>query len=94
MTLRHDRARASPCRRRVHPVCRRNRQLAVGPAQLRAYPILPDNTLGPHTVLHAFGAIAGEHRGIEGMCVDAKATSSPVPDGERPAGAARLRVFR
>ncbi len=42
-----------------------------GRRELRAYPILPDNTLGPHTVLHAFARdYRGEHRGIEGMCVD------------------------
>jgi gluconolactonase len=33
----------------------------------RAYPILDDGTLGPHTVLHDFG----DHRGIDGMCFDA-----------------------
>jgi len=38
-----------------------------GLRELRAYPILPDNTLGPHTLLHAFGR---DHRGIEGMCTD------------------------
>ena len=42
-----------------------------GRRELRAYPILPDNTLGPFTVLHAFGRdYRGEHRGIEGMCMD------------------------
>ena len=42
-----------------------------GLRELRAYAILPDDTLGPHTVLHAFGRDRrGEHRGIEGMCVD------------------------
>src|SRR6266851_2971294 len=40
-------------------------------SELRAYAILPDDTLGPHTVLHAFGRDhRGEHRGIEDMCVD------------------------
>lgn len=34
--------------------------------QLRAYPIRGDLTLGPSTVLHDFG----EHRGIDGMCLD------------------------
>ncbi len=42
-----------------------------GRRELRAYPILADDTLGPHTVLHAFGRDhRGEHRGIEGMCTD------------------------
>jgi len=44
-----------------------------GRRELRAYPILPDDTLGPHTVLHAFGRDhRGEHRGIEGMCTDSE----------------------
>jgi gluconolactonase len=34
--------------------------------QLRAYPVLRDRTLGTPQVLHDFG----EHRGIDGMCVD------------------------
>jgi gluconolactonase len=45
----------------------------TGGRELRAYPILPDATLGPHTVLHAFGRdYRGEHRGIEGMCTDSE----------------------
>ncbi len=45
----------------------------LGRRELRAYTILPDNTLGPHTVLHAFGRdYRGEHRGIEGMCTDSE----------------------
>ena len=44
-----------------------------GLRELRAYPILPDDTLGPHTVLHAFGRDhRGEHRGIEGLCTDSE----------------------
>jgi len=43
----------------------------MGRRELRAYPILPDDTLGTCTVLHAFSRDhRGEHRGIEGMCVD------------------------
>lgn len=38
-----------------------------GHRQLRAYPVQPDGTLGPHRVLHDFGP----HRGIDGMRVDA-----------------------
>jgi gluconolactonase len=34
--------------------------------QLRAYPVRPDKTLGPPTVLHDFG----ENRGIDGMRLD------------------------
>src|SRR5882724_5277583 len=43
----------------------------MGVRELRAYPILADGTLGTYTVLHVFGRDHhGEHRGIEGMCVD------------------------
>ena len=38
-----------------------------GRRELRAYAILPDDTLGAFTVLHTFGR---DHRGIEGMCMD------------------------
>jgi sugar lactone lactonase YvrE len=42
-----------------------------GPRELRAYPLRDDGTVGPYTVLHAFGADhRGEHRGIEGLCLD------------------------
>jgi len=42
-----------------------------GRRELRAYPVLPDDTLGLYTVLHTFGRDwRGEHRGIEGMCTD------------------------
>jgi sugar lactone lactonase YvrE len=45
----------------------------TGRRELRAYAILPDDTLGPFTVLHAFGRdYRGEHRGIEGMCTDSE----------------------
>jgi len=41
-----------------------------GVRELRAYPVEGD-ALGQHRVLHAFGRdYRGEHRGIEGMCVD------------------------
>jgi gluconolactonase len=42
-----------------------------GPRELRAYPLRGDGTVGPYTVMHAFGADhRGEHRGIEGLCLD------------------------
>jgi gluconolactonase len=45
---------------------------AGGVRELRAYPVEADGTLGPHVVLHTFGADRrGVHRGIEGLCVDA-----------------------
>lgn len=43
----------------------------MGGRELRAYPILADDTLGAFAVLHVFGRDhRGEHRGIEGMCTD------------------------
>lgn len=42
-----------------------------GPRELRAYPVRDDGTVGAPVVLHTFGADhRGEHRGIEGMCLD------------------------
>lgn len=42
-----------------------------GVRELRSYPILDDDTLGPHSVMHTFGADwRGVHRGAEGICVD------------------------
>jgi gluconolactonase len=37
--------------------------------EIRAYPVKDDGKLGPHRLLHAFG---GDHRGIEGLCLDAE----------------------
>jgi gluconolactonase len=36
--------------------------------ELRAYPVNSDSSLGEYTVLHDFG----DHRGIDGMCLDAE----------------------
>lgn len=42
-----------------------------GPRELRAYPLDAGGHAGPPAVLHSFGAdYRGEHRGIEGMCLD------------------------
>ena len=41
-------------------------------AELRAYPIRTDGTLGDHVVLHTWGTDhRGRHRGADGMCLDA-----------------------
>ena len=37
-----------------------------GPAELRAYPLRDDGSVGEHAVLHNFAP----HRGIDGMCLD------------------------
>jgi gluconolactonase len=40
-------------------------------AELRAYPILADGTLGQYRLLHSFGRdYRGKHRGADGLCVD------------------------
>lgn len=42
-----------------------------GKRELRAYPILEDDTLGAYSLLHVFGADDnGVHRGVSGMCLD------------------------
>lgn len=42
-----------------------------GPRELRAYPVRADGSAEPCVVLQTFGADhRGEHRGIEGMCLD------------------------
>jgi len=42
-----------------------------GPRELRAYAVHEDGSVGRYTVLHTFGADhRGEHRGIEGLCLD------------------------
>ncbi len=42
-----------------------------GTRDLRAYPLLEDDSLGQFTVLHAFGEDhRGVHRGLDGMCLD------------------------
>ncbi len=44
---------------------------AQGRRELRAYPVLSDGTLGAYALLHTFGRDhRGEHRGIEGLCID------------------------
>jgi gluconolactonase len=43
-----------------------------GRRELRAYPVRGDGTLGEFALLHAFGRDhRGEHRGSDGLCVDA-----------------------
>jgi gluconolactonase len=44
-----------------------------GARELRAYPILENDTLGPYAVMHTFGGDhRGPHRGIDGLCFDAE----------------------
>ena len=44
-----------------------------GLRELRAYPIVNGDSVGPYTVLHTFGADhRGPHRPVEGMCLDSE----------------------
>ena len=65
-----------------------------GARELRAYSLREDGTVGPYTVLHAFGGDhRGEHRGIEGMCLDSDGNVLAC-GGSRDAGAGpTLYVF-
>ena len=61
-----------------------------GARELRAYPVLEDDGLGPYFLLHAFGADhKGVHRGVSGMCLDAEgnivATAGWSSSGPGPA---------
>jgi gluconolactonase len=57
-----------------------------GRRELRAYPVLPDSTLGAYALMHCFGRDhRGEHRGIEGLCIDREGSIVAVA-GWRRAG--------
>lgn len=57
--------------------------------QLRAYPILDDGSLGPHTVLHSFG----DSRGIDGMCWDAGGDIVATCGWELDGPGSRIAIF-
>ncbi len=57
--------------------------------QLRAYPILADGSLGPHSVLHDFGAA----RGIDGMRWDADGNIVATCGWELSGPGSRVAVF-
>jgi gluconolactonase len=58
-------------------------------AELRAYPIRGDGTLGYYEVLHVFGAdYRGQQRGIDGLCLDLEGNLvACAGDNERGPGA-------
>ncbi len=67
---------------------------AHGPRELRAYSVLEDDTLGPYTVLHVFGADhRGLHRGISGMCLDAEGNIVACAGWERSGPGPMVYVF-
>ncbi len=57
--------------------------------QLRAYPVQADGTLGAPTVLHDFG----EHRGIDGMCLDDRGSIVATAGWERGGPGPLIYVF-
>jgi len=57
--------------------------------ELRAYPILPDGSLGPHEVLHNFYP----HRGIDGMCLDAEGNIVATAGWQRSGPGPMIYVF-
>ena len=65
-----------------------------GARELRAYPILDDDTLGPYTVLHQFGQDhRGKHRGIDGMCFDADGNIVAIGGWERSGPGPLIYIF-
>jgi gluconolactonase len=61
----------------------------IGQRQLRAYPVLPDGSLGPHRVLHDFGV----HRGIDGMRVDSAGDVVASCGWDRGGTGPRIAIF-
>jgi len=62
--------------------------------ELRAYPIRADGTLDHPIVLHTFGADQrGQHRGIEGMCLDADGNVVAVGGWQRSGPGPLVHVF-
>jgi gluconolactonase len=63
-------------------------------AELRAYPILADGTLGHYALLHSFGRdYRGKHRGADGLCVDAAGTLIACAGSPGDGQGALLYVF-
>ncbi len=67
---------------------------AEGLRELRAYPINPDGTLGPFTVLHQFGQDhRGVHRAVDGMCLDAEGNIIATAGWRRSGPGPLIHVF-
>ncbi len=67
---------------------------AAGSRELRAYPVLPDGSLGPYRLLHAFGSDrSGVHRGIYGMCLDSAGNVVAAAGGPKAGPGPMLYVF-
>ena len=65
-----------------------------GPRELRAYPIDAHGHVGTPVVMHTFGADQlGEHRGIEGMCLDSEGNIVAVCGSRRSGPGPHVMVF-
>ena len=65
-----------------------------GTRELRAYPVLDDGTLGPHVVLHTFGADRrGPHLGVTGMCLDSEGNIVATAGWSRSGPGSAVMVF-
>jgi gluconolactonase len=65
-----------------------------GRRELRAYPIRDDGTLDHPAVMHTFGADhRGEHRGIEGLCLDSDGSVIAVGGWRRSGPGPLVYVF-
>ena len=60
-----------------------------GNRQLRAYPILENDTLGPCEILHDFSP----HRGIDGMCLDVEGNLVAATGWEKSGPGGMIHVF-
>jgi gluconolactonase len=66
----------------------------AGPRELRAYAVGADGRVGSYTVLHTFGADhRGEHRGIEGMCLDSEGNIVACGGGKASGPGPLVHVF-
>jgi gluconolactonase len=67
---------------------------ARGKRELRAYPIRDDDSLGPYTLLHTFGAdYRGVHLGISGMCLDTEGNIVACAGWDRSGPGPMIYVF-
>ncbi|HEY7066533.1 MAG TPA: SMP-30/gluconolactonase/LRE family protein [Chloroflexota bacterium] len=65
-----------------------------GKRELRRYPILDDDTLGPYSVMYAFTEDArGPQRGVTGMCLDADGNVVACAGWERSGPGPLVYVF-
>ena len=63
-------------------------------AELRAYPIHADGSLGDHAVLHTWGKDhRGRHRGVDGMCLDADGNIVACAGSSRSGPGPMVHVF-